>query len=144
MRRRSRGSLLAAGLVLLGACTLGGGPVQAEQRLYHLRVTTADGNRYETLSSEGPYTYASLVGGTVHASRAYRRLWSPQVKVMVIDSWIEHRVPLRAHWQAILRERGFAGVHNHRLLQRRPPLSPDAMRVPEDAGLGTPVPAAGP
>ena len=122
--------LFAAGLgVLVGGLVTA--PARAEQRLYLLRVTQADGHRYETLSSEGPFTYASLVGGTIHVSRDYGRVWSPQVKVAVVDTWIEHRVPLRAHWTSILRERGLFAVRNHKLLQRRRPLSPVNMREPE-------------
>ncbi len=112
-------------------CGASGGAARAEQRLYHLRVTTADGHRYDTLSTEDPFTYASLVGGQIVVSRDYRRIWSPQVKVTVVASWIEHRLPLRDHWTTILRERGFFSVHNHKLLQRRRPLTPAQMREPE-------------
>ena len=103
----------------------------AEQRLYHLRVTTADGDRYETLSSEDPFTYASLVGATVHVSRDHRVIWSPQIKVAVVATWIEHRAPLRDHWTTLLRERGLLGVQNNKLLQRRRALTPAEMTLPE-------------
>ena len=108
--------------------------VLAEQRLYQLRVTMPNGDRYETLSSEDPFTYASLVGGQLYVSRDYGRVWSPQVKVAVVDTWIEHRLPLRKHWPTILRERGLLQVQNHRLLPRRPPLTPAEMRQPETPG----------
>ena len=110
----------------------------AEQRLYLLQVTRADGDRYETLSTEDPFTYASLVGASVHVSRDYQRIYSPQVKVRVVDTWIEHRVPLKDHWSMILRERRLWIARNHRLLQRRRPLTLDAMRLSEVApAVGT-------
>lgn len=103
----------------------------AEQRLYHLSVTTVDGDRYETLSSEDPFTYASLVGATVHVSRDRRVIWSPQIKVAVVATWIEYRVPLRDHWTTLLRERGLLGGKNHTLRQRRRALTPAEMMQPE-------------
>lgn len=127
--------------VLFAVLVSGAGAARAEQRLYHLRVTTPDGDRYETLSTEDPFTYASLVGGGLRVSRDYRRVWSPQVKVAVVATWIEHRVPLRAYWTTILRERGLLSARNHRLRQRRRPLTPAQMRVPE--AVSPPRPATG-
>lgn len=130
---RSTVWLLAAGVALVAAVR----PARADQRLYQLRVTLVEGDRYETISTEDPFTYASLIGGTIHVSRDYQRVWSPQVKVAVVDTWIEHRVPLRKHWHDILRERGFLSVRNHKLLPRRRRLTPVEMREPERAGFST-------
>ena len=130
--------LICAGVMLLG---VGARPGRAEQRLYQLRVTRVDGDRYETISTEDPYTYASLIGGTLHVSRDYARVWSPQVKVAVVDTWIEPRLPLRVHWRDILRERGFLQTRNHKLLPRRRALTPAEMREPEAV---SPAPAPAP
>ena len=129
------------GLWVIGCCLLWPAAAAAEQRLYHLRVTRANGDRYETLSSEDPFTYASLVGGGIYVSRDYRRVWSPQLKVAVVETWIEHRAPLRLYWRTILRERGLDQAQNHRLLPRRRPLTPAEMRQPESLGrLRPPTP----
>lgn len=126
--RRCRHLLVGAVALLL---SLVAGRAHAEQRLYLLRVTTVAGDRYETLSSEDPFTYASLIGAGVYVSRDYERIWSPQAKVAVVATWIEPRVPLKKYWLAILREQGLLASANRRLLPRRPPLTAAEMRVPE-------------
>jgi hypothetical protein len=106
-------------------------PVHAENRLYYLQVTLRNGERYQTISSADPFSYCSRNGGVVEYLRDGTLVFSPQMKVKILRTWIEPTDDLAACWKEILRVNGMLKNHNHKKLPRLQPLSLADMRRPE-------------
>jgi hypothetical protein len=101
----------------------------AEIRLYHLRVTLRSGERYETISTFDPINYCSANGGSVVYFRDYSLIYSAEMKVKALRTWIDPADNLVGHWREVLRTNGMLSSKNHRPLPRVQPLTlADMMR----------------
>ena len=103
----------------------------AEARIHHLRVTLRSGLRYETISTFDPINYCHANGGSVVYMRDYSLIYSPEMKVKVLRSWIDSAPNLAGRWRDVLRANNMLAAHNHKRLARVEPLSPADMRTPE-------------
>ncbi|MBI4830390.1 MAG: hypothetical protein HY801_02310 [Candidatus Lindowbacteria bacterium] len=103
----------------------------AENRLYHLRVTLRSGERYETISTLDPVNYCSVNGGSVVFLRDYSLIYSAEMKVKVLRTWLDRSNDLGANWRRMLEAHNMLSNHNHKPLPRVPPLTLAAMRRPE-------------
>ena len=106
-------------------------PAHAENRLYYLQVTLRNGERYQTISSADPFSYCSRHEGVVEYLRDGSLVFSPQMKVRILRTWIEPTNDLAACWKEILRSNGMLANHNHKKLPRLQPLSLAEMCWPE-------------
>lgn len=107
------------------------GNVSAETRIYHLRVTLRSGQRYETLSPFDPINYCHANGGSVVRLRDFSLIYSAEMKVKILRTWIDPRTDLAGHWRRILRENNMLSNNNHKALPRVEPLSLADMQRPE-------------
>jgi hypothetical protein len=123
------GVFLAVAFVALDLLMIS--PVGAESRLYHLQVTLRSGERYETISVTDPFSHCSRTGGEIIYQRDYSLVYSPQMRIKVVSSWIEPAGDLSAEWANILRARGMLQNHNHKALPQLQPLTMADMRRPE-------------
>jgi hypothetical protein len=103
----------------------------AETRLYHLRVTLRSGERYETISSYDPVNYCHLNGGSVWYTRGRFIIYSPQMKVKVLRTWIEPGPDLAGDWRNVLRSNNMLAFRNHKRLPRTEPLTFEDLTRPE-------------
>ena len=103
----------------------------AETRLYHLRVTLRNGERYETISTYDPINYCHMNGGSVVCYRGYSLVFSPEMKVKVLRTWIEARGSLRERFNDLLQTHRMLAYANHKALPRANPLALRDMRQPE-------------
>ncbi|RJP64297.1 MAG: hypothetical protein C4532_19575 [Candidatus Abyssobacteria bacterium SURF_17] len=123
---------LIAGLLLaLVVMMLTPDNARAETRLYHLRVTLRSGERYETISASDPISYCHTHGGSVVWLRDYSLIYSAEMRVLVLRTWMEPGGGLAARWQNILRANGMLANNNHKKLPRVRPLSLADMIRPE-------------
>ena len=130
---RTRGCVLRvasllAGLVLVALLST---QAYAENRIYYLRVTLSSGERYETLSTFDPINYCSNNGGSVVWMRDYSLIYSPEMKVKVLRTWIERTDDLAGRWRNLLRDNNMLTNNNHKILPRLQPLSLADMQRPE-------------
>jgi len=105
--------------------------VSAETRLYHLRVTLRNGERYETISAHDPINYCHLNGGSVIYHRDYSLIFSPQMKVKILRTWIEADENLRERFHEVLETHGMLAHANHKVLPRVNALTWRDVRQPE-------------
>jgi len=103
----------------------------AEARIYHLRVTLRSGLRYETISTYDPINYCHANGGSTVYMRDHFLIYSPEMKVKVLRSWIDPAPNLSERWRDVLRANKMLATRNHKRLARVEPLSPADMRTPE-------------
>ena len=103
----------------------------AESRVYYLRVTFRSGERYETLSTFDPINYCHTNGGSVRYSRDHLMIYSPEMKVKVMRTWIDPRDNIALHWRDILRRNNMLSNHNHKSLPRVQRLTLMDMQQPE-------------
>ena len=103
----------------------------AECRLYHLRVTLRSGDRYETISSHDPVNYCHMHGGSVIYLRDYSLIFSPQMKVKLLRTWLATDENLGEHFADVLGAHGMLAHGNHKRLRRVRPLTMQDMLVPE-------------
>jgi hypothetical protein len=118
--------LLAILLLVLFA-----GRAFAETRLYYLRVTLRSGIRYETISSFDPFNYCHMNGGSVMYTRDGSIIYSPQMKVRVVRTWIEREGDLPGRWREVLRANKMLSCNNHKKLARTHPLTFEELMTPE-------------
>ena len=126
--RVSRVASLLAGLLLVELLST---QAYAENRIYHLRVTLSSGQRYETLSTFDPINYCSTNGGSVTWMRDYSLIYSPEMKVKVLRTWIERTDDLAARWRDLLHNNNMLTNNNHKILPRVQPLTLADMQRPE-------------
>lgn len=107
------------------------GDAYAETRIYHLRVTLRSGRRYETLSTFDPINYCHANGASVVWLRDLSLIYSAEMKVKILRTWIDPRPNLAAHWRGILRTNNMLSNNNHKPLPRLEPLSLADMHRPE-------------
>jgi len=107
------------------------GEASAEIRIYHLRVTLRSGERYETISACDPVNYCHANGGSVVCLRDYSLIYSREMKVKVLRTWIDRSEDLAGHWRQLLRENNMLSNNNHKPLPRVQPLTPADMQRPE-------------
>jgi hypothetical protein len=105
--------------------------VHAESRIYYLRVTLRNGERYETLSAFDPINYCASHGGSVMWLRDYSLIYSPEMKVKVLRTWTDHSDDLAGHWRELLRDNDMLSNNNHKPLPRLQPLTMADMQRPE-------------
>ena len=105
--------------------------VSAEARLYHLRVTLRSGKRYETISTFDPINYCHANGGTVVYLRDYFLIYSPEMKVKVLRTWIDPAPDLAGRWRKVLRASGMLAHNNHKTLPHVGRLGPEDLQRPE-------------
>lgn len=105
--------------------------VSAETRIYHLRVTLRSGERYETISTFDPINYCHANGGSVVRLRDFSLIYSAEMKVKILRTWIDPRPNLVGHWREILRANNMLSNKNHETLPRVGPLSLADMQQPE-------------
>lgn len=122
-----------AGLLLTGffLIALFSGDVSAETRIYHLRITLRSGERYETISTFDPINYCHANGGSVVRLRDVSLIYSAEMKVKILRTWIDSRTNLVEHWREILRADNMLANKNHKTLPRVGPLSLADMQRPE-------------
>ncbi len=129
---QSRTAILSRLLIIgtsLFLLALASTEARAETRLYHLRVTLRSGERYETISTFDPINYCSANGGSVVYFRDYSLIYSAEMKVLVLRTWIDPVDNLAGHWREVLRRNGMLSSKNHKPLPRVQPLSlADMMR----------------
>ncbi len=113
------------------ALTLLSGNAYAETRLYHLRVTLRNGERYETISSLDPINYCHVNGGSVARVRDRYLIYSPQMKVKALRAWVEPGPSLAGRWRDVLRANKMLASRNHRKLPKVEPLGIYDMMTPE-------------
>ena len=113
------------------ALTLLSGKAYAETRLYHLRVTLPNGERYETISSFDPINYCHANGGVTARIRNIYLVYSPQMKVKALRTWIEPGPNLARRWLDILRTNGMLASRNHKKLPKAEPPGIYGMMTPE-------------
>lgn len=116
-------------VLLLFACL--SAEATAEVRIYHLRVTLRSGERYETISTFDPINYCHANGGSVVYMRDYSLIYSREMKVKVLRTWIDPAPNLAARWRDVLRANNMLAAGNHKRLARVGPLAPADMQVPE-------------
>lgn len=92
----------------------------SETRLYHLRVTLRSGERYETISAFDPINYCHAHGGSVIWLRDYSLLYSPQMEVQVLSTWVDRGGDLAGRWPQILKAHALLSSNNHRVLPGEP------------------------
>ena len=102
----------------------------AENRLYHLRVTLRSGERFETISASDPINYCHANGGSVVYLRDYSLIYSAEMKVKVLSTWIDTSEDLAGRWPEVLRARNMLSNRNHKPLPRVEPLTLSDMRHP--------------
>jgi hypothetical protein len=105
--------------------------VSAESRIYHLRVTLRSGKRYETLSTFDPINYCHANGGSVVRLRDFSLIYSAEMKVKILRTWVDPRTDLVGHWRDILRANNMLSNNNYKALPRVGPLSLADMQRPE-------------
>ena len=105
--------------------------VSAETRLYHLRITLRSGERYETISTYDPINYCRINGGSVVYYRDYSLIFSPEMKVKVLRTWIETGENLRERFNDVLQAHRMLADANHKSLPRVNPLTWRDIRQPE-------------
>ncbi|GAB4350616.1 MAG: hypothetical protein Kow0099_34280 [Candidatus Abyssubacteria bacterium] len=127
----ARKQLCKACLLALLLAFASSGDAAAEMRIYHLRVTLRSGERFETISTCDPINYCHNNGGSVIYLRDYSLMYSPQMKVKVLRTWIDKSGDLAARWREILRLNGMLAYNNHKPLPRVEPLSLSEMQQPE-------------
>jgi hypothetical protein len=103
----------------------------AENRLYYLRVTLRSGERYETISALNPASYCSTNGGSVILFRDYSLIYSAEMKVKVLRTWVDRSENLSANWRKVLEAYSMFSNNNHKPLPRVLSLTPAEMRRPE-------------
>ncbi|UCD56839.1 MAG: hypothetical protein JSV16_13595 [Candidatus Hydrogenedentota bacterium] len=103
----------------------------AENRLYHLRVTLRGGERYETISTFDPINYCHANGGSVVCVRDYSLIYSAEMKVRILRTWIDPDSDLAGRWREVLRANNMLSNNNHKPLPRVPPLTLRDMQRPE-------------
>ncbi len=132
-RRRTPASrkLAAALPIALFLVVYFSGDVCAETRIYHLRVTLRSGQRYETLSTFDPINYCHENGGSVVRLRDLSLIYSAEMKVKILRTWIDPRPNIAVHWREILRANNMLSNKNHKALPRVGPLSLADMQRPE-------------
>lgn len=121
--------MVLAAVLLLSACLAG--EARADSRLYHLRVTLRSGERYETISTFDPINYCHVNGGSVIYLRDYSVIYSREMKVKVLRTWIDPAPDLAGRWRDVLRANRMLAHKNHRPLARVKPPAPEAMMIPE-------------
>lgn len=122
---------LSSGMIVVIFFLFSNPPAHAESRLYYLQVTLRNGERYQTISSADPFSYCSQYGGVVEYLRDGSLVFSPQMKVKILRTWIEPTNDLAARWKEILWASGMLENHNHKELPRLQPLSLAEMCRPE-------------
>lgn len=128
MKTTMRWILFGVSFVLLSSFSA---DVSAECRLYHLRVTLRSGERYETISSYDPINYCHMNGGSVIYLRDYSLIFSPQMKVKVLRTWIDTSENLSEHFTEVLRANRMLANGNYKTLPRVRPLSLQDMLKPK-------------
>jgi hypothetical protein len=63
--------------------------------------------------------------------RDYSLIYSPEMKVKVLRTWIERTDDLAVHWRDLLRSNNMLFNHNHKTLPRVQPLTLADMQRPE-------------
>ena len=124
---KMRAALLTALAVLVSL----EGVAYADARIYHLRVTLRSGKRYETISAFDPVNYCHANGGSVVYLRDYSVIYSREMKVKVLRTWIDRNDGLAGRWQQVLRANGMLSNNNHKTLPSVQPLGPADMQRPE-------------
>ncbi len=119
--------LIAAILALM----LLSGKAYAETRLYHLRVTLPSGERYETISSFDPINYCHTNGGVTARIRDRYLVYSPQMKVKALRTWIESGPNLAGRWRDVLRTNNMLASRNHKKLPKAEAPGVYGMMTPE-------------
>ena len=107
------------------------GKAFAENRIYHLRVTLRSGKRYETISTFDPINYCHANGASVVYLRDYSLIYSREMKVKVLRTWIDPSDDLARRWRRLLRENNMLSSNNHKPLPDVQPLAPADMQRPE-------------
>jgi len=102
----------------------------AEIRLYHLRVTLRNGKRYETISSFDPINYCHANGGSVVYLKDYSLIFSPEMKVEALRTWIDYGADLAGRWKDVLRANRMLRHGNHKALPKVDPLTLEDMISP--------------
>jgi hypothetical protein len=92
--------------------------VSAETRLYHLRVTLRNGERYETISTYDPVNYCHLNGGSVIVFRDYSLIFSREMKVKILRTWVDPSENLGERYADILQTNGMLAGGNRKVLPR--------------------------
>lgn len=103
----------------------------AEVRLYHLKVTLRNGKRYETISAFDPVNYCHANGGSVVYKRDYSLVFSPEMKIKILRTWVDPMPDLAGRWREILRADGMLRFKNHKALPKIEPLTVGDMMRPE-------------
>jgi hypothetical protein len=103
----------------------------AETRLYHLRVTLRNGERYETISTHDPVNYCHLNGGSVIYLRDYSLIYSQEMKVKVMRTWLDAGGNQGARFADMLKANNMLANGNRRPLPRARPLKLRDMQLPE-------------
>ena len=120
--------ILLASLLLLVSFA---GEAFAEIRIYHLRVTLRSGERYETISTSDPINYCHANGGSVVYLRDYSLIYSREMKVKVLRTWIDPGDDLARRWLQVLRVNNMLSNNNHKPLPRLQRLTLADMQRPE-------------
>jgi hypothetical protein len=122
---------LPGGLAVLFLIVLLSPRAYAENRIYHLRVTLRSGERYETLSTFDPINYCANHGGSAIWLRDYSLIYSPEMKVKVVRTWVDRSDDLPGHWRELLRDNNMLSNNNRKPLPRLQPLTMADMQRPE-------------
>jgi len=122
---------LVSAVMVLFSIILLQGEAAAETRLYYLRVSLRSGERYETISAFDPINYCYANAGSVRYLRGYPLLYSAEMKVKVLRTWMDRRDNLTGHWRDVLRENNMLSNHNRKPLPRGPRLTMEDMLRPE-------------
>ena len=107
------------------------GEAFGENRMYHLRVTLRSGKRYETISTFDPINYCHANGGSVIYLRDYSLIYSPEMKVRVLRTWIDRGGDLAERWRQVLRANHMLSNNNHKPLPDIEPLTSADMQRPD-------------
>jgi hypothetical protein len=107
------------------------GEAFAETRLYRLRVTLRNGERYETISAFDPVNYCHVNGGSTIRLRDRSLIFSPQMKVRILRTWIDPHRDLAGRWLEILEANNMPVEGNRKVLPRIEPLTFEDMMSPD-------------
>jgi hypothetical protein len=118
-------------IILVLVLSLSPGEASAETRLYHLRVTLRSGERYETISTHDPVNYCHGNGGSVIYMPDYSLIFSPEMKIKVMRTWMYTGGNLKDDFVSVLKNNRMLAVRNHRTLPRVEPLTLADMLRPE-------------
>jgi len=130
-RRKKVLSMLKWRLAVALLLVLVSGEAFAETRLYHLRVTLRNGERYETISAFDPINYCHANGGSTIRLRDHSLIFRPQMKIRILRTWIDPQRDLAGRWREILKANNMPEEGNRRSLPRIRPLTFEDMMRPD-------------